>query len=317
MIVLTYMIFHFTPLIVFGQRGVTVRYWVNWILRGGQEALLRGVRTRLRFHVVVGVGMQLLAYAVLLMFWIGLYKDMRCSGSEDAYIFFFSAFEAFGIVRWVMVGVLGLYALVLLYWLFDTVRNVYVSKKQADWCNAMLQVLNGAKKEMKDVKGGPKGAFVGALMAVADLGDRRGQALNGRRPTDAITEGAVAVEELVEGAQFQAKVTSILLFVWVVASALAVEFLVAWNKIDDTSSLTSYDQFFPFTVGLWVFLQSFFPPDESSIDSEQALRHVEMWCDARDRNGKTSILETVRTGTLSDAPQGRTAGASTFLRYFV
>ena len=316
MIVLTYMIFHYTPLIVFGQRGVTVRYWVNWILRGGKEVLLKGVRTRLRFHVVVGVGMQLLAYAVLLMFWIGLYKDMRCSDSEDAYIFFFSPFDAYGVSHWVVVGVLGLYAFVLLYWLFDTVRNVYVSKKQAEWCNTMLQVLNGAKKETKDgPKGGPKGAFVGALMAVIDLGDARGQALNGARPTAAITERAVAVEELVDGAQFQAKVTSILLFVWVVTSALAVELLLTWNKIDDTSSIASYDQFFPFTVGLWVFLQSFFPPDESSIDSEQALRHVTMWCDAG--HGKTSILETVRTGRLSDAPTGQAGGATNFLRYFV
>lgn len=293
---------------------------MNWILRGGKEDLLKGVRTRLRFHIVLGVGMQLLACAVLLMFWTFLYKDMRCSdmGTDklmgDTYAFLFSPFNAFGVVRWVMTALLGMYALVLLYWLFDTVRNVYVSEKHIAWCQNMLQVLNGSKPDTSVTKGGPRGAFVGALMAVIDLGDRRGQVLNGSRPTTAITERAVAVEELVDGAQFQAKLVSTLLFVWVVSNALAVELLLSWNKIDDTSSLTSHDQFLPFIVGLWTFLQSFFPPDESSIDSEQALRHVTLWCDAG--SGQTSLLETVRTGKVSnDGGAGGTSRA--FLRYFI
>jgi hypothetical protein len=313
MVVLTYMIFNYTLLIVLGQRGFTIKYWVNWILRGAQEAVLKGVRTRLRCHVVLGVGIQLLAYAVLLMFWIFLYEDMQCGDVGDTYAFFFYPFFAFGIFRWIMIGLLGLYTIVLVYWLFDTIRNVYMNEKYLKWCKNILQVLNGSKQETTVPKGtGPRGAFVGALMAVVELGDSRAQMLHGMKPTTAITRSALAVEELVDGARFQGRLVSSLLFIWIVTNALAVELIFDWNNIDDTSSLTRYDQILPLTVGTWTFLQSFFPSDESFINSEQALRHVTTWCDAG--NEQTSILETMRTGKVSVDGDGRTRA---FLRYFV
>jgi hypothetical protein len=309
MIVLSYMIFQYTPLVALSQRGVTIHFWVNWILRGGQQGLLRGVRTRLRIHSVQAVGMQLLAYAVLLLFWIVLYKDMSCKDMKETSAFFYYRLPAFGAFRWIVIGALSLYSLLLLYWLFDTVRSVHVNEKQAKWCQEQLQVMNGSKRQEPASKGsGPRGAFLGALMAVIDLGDARAQVHYGSRPTSAITEGAVAVEELSIAGRLQSRMVSALLFVWVVSNALAVEFLFVWNKIDDTSSLASFDQFFPFCMGVWAFMQSFFPPDDTCIDSEQAQRHVTQWCGAGDSRHP-------HVGQGKESSMGATTGA--FLRHFV
>lgn len=314
MVAITYMIFLYTPLLVLSQRGAAVRYWVNWILQGGKEEHVKGVRRRVRFNIVVGVGMQLLAYALVLMFWLSLYKDMSCSENSTEYVFFFYRFEAYGVARWIMVALSGIYALVLFYWLIETVRNVYVSQKHAAWCQDMLKVLKGAKQEAHLAKNvGPRGTFAGALTAVIDLGDGRAQEKYGARPTTAVTKRALAVEELIDGARIQTKVVSAVLLVWVVCVALALEFVLRWNKFDDEMSLTTYDQLLPCIVGLWMLMQSVLPVDESSVDPDQAMRHVSAWCDTG--NAETALVEAMRT----NGSRGGSSGELTrsFLRHFV